>query len=88
MGTVIFGLAESFTGILLARFVAGSFSGSIGIMTAIIGEITDRSNQARAFTLLPLASGLAGTVGPWLGGQFAYPADTYPLFDTPFHRSQ
>lgn len=43
-----------------------------------MGEITDRTNAARAFSLLPLMWALGCTIGPLLGGYLSQPAKKYP----------
>ncbi|PWN28457.1 MFS general substrate transporter [Jaminaea rosea] len=76
----LFGTARSFEGILLARCVNGIFGGSIGIVKTILGESTDGSNSARAFTLLPIMYSVGAIVGPFLGAQLSSPADKFPIF--------
>jgi MFS family permease len=63
---MVFGLSHAFWGILLARAIAGVFSANGGVIQSMLGEITDPSNQAQAFTLMPLMSGVGGSVGPFV----------------------
>jgi len=49
-----FGLFKTFIGLILSRCLAGALNGNIGVMKGVMTEITDESNQARAFGLVPL----------------------------------
>lgn len=44
----------------------------------MIGEITDETNQARAFSFLPLCFAIGSIIGPILGGFLARPAEQFP----------
>ena len=46
----------------------GLGNGNQGVVSTCLGEITDRSNQSRAFIYLPVIYGLGGITGPLLGG--------------------
>ena len=46
----------------------GLVNGNQGVISTCLGEITDRSNQSRAFTYLPVIYGLGGITGPIVGG--------------------
>lgn len=81
-----FGLSRSFKGIIASRCINGLFGGTVGILKTILGESTDATNNARAFSLLPIFFSVGSIVGPWLGAQFSHPADKYPALDFPFLR--
>ena len=49
----------------------GLVNGNQGVVSTCLGEITDRSNQSRAFTYLPVIYGIGGITGPILGGLLA-----------------
>ena len=66
------------TGIVLSRALAGGLSGNVSIVKAMVGEISDTSNQARAYSLLPLMAGLGASLGPLIGSIFAHPAERFP----------
>ncbi|KAL8934704.1 MAG: hypothetical protein Q9216_005775 [Gyalolechia sp. 2 TL-2023] len=46
----------------------GLVNGNQGVVATCLGEITDRSNQSRAFVYLPVIYGLGGITGPLVGG--------------------
>ncbi|CAO1625044.1 unnamed protein product [Jaminaea pallidilutea] len=79
-----FGLARSFLAITLARCVNGLFGGSIGSVKTILGESTDKTNNARAFSLLPIMFSVGSIVGPFLGGQLSHPADKFGFLNFDF----
>ncbi|KAH9934807.1 MFS general substrate transporter [Fomitopsis serialis] len=87
LSTMILGTAHNLAGILLARCVAGIFSGNIAVIHSVLGEITDSTNQAIAFPIYGLFWPLGAIIGPLLGGTFSNPADRFPsLFDYDFLR--
>ena len=40
----------------------------IGVVSTVLGEITDKSNQTSVFSWLPIIYGIGGITGPILGG--------------------
>src|SRR5690554_2958872 len=40
----------------------------VGIVTTVLGEITNKSNQSSAFSYLPIVYGIGGILGPIVGG--------------------
>ncbi|CCL99154.1 uncharacterized protein FIBRA_01169 [Fibroporia radiculosa] len=88
LATIMLGLAHSLGGVLLARGVAGIFSGNIAVIHSVLGELTDSTNQAIAFPIYGLFWPLGAIIGPLLGGTFSNPAERYPkYFDYDFLRS-
>ncbi|CBQ68726.1 conserved hypothetical protein [Sporisorium reilianum SRZ2] len=75
---VLFGLSRSFTWAVLARSMAGATNGNVAIVKSVMGELTDSTNQAKAFSLLPLTWTVGCLVGPLLGGYLSRPAEQYP----------
>ncbi|SJX63801.1 uncharacterized protein SRS1_14547 [Sporisorium reilianum f. sp. reilianum] len=63
-----FGLARTFPQMVLARSIAGLMNGNIAILKSVLAEVTDETNQARAFSLIPLCFALGSIVGNGLGG--------------------
>ena len=53
---------------------------NLGVVKSYLGEITDSTNQARAFSLTSITFGLASVLGPVLGGLFSRPHQQYPDF--------
>lgn len=63
-----FGFAKTFPQMVLARSIAGLMNGNIAILKSVLAEITDETNQARAFSLIPLCFAVGSIVGNALGG--------------------
>ena len=57
----------------------GNYS-NLGVVKSYLGEITDSTNQARAFSLTSITFGLSSVLGPLLGGVFSRPYQQYPSF--------
>ena len=75
-----FGLAPSFPAMIVARSIAGLMNGNIAVLKSVMGEITDHTNQARAFSLIPICFALGSIVGSTLGGNLAHPAENLPAW--------
>ncbi|KAI0811043.1 MFS general substrate transporter [Irpex lacteus] len=85
--TIFFGLSKTFLQAAFMRFLNGVFSGYIGAIHSVVGELSNGSNQSTAFPLYDSISALGFIIGPLLGGAFADPAKEIPRwFDTPFWR--
>ncbi|CAG8791357.1 11905_t:CDS:2, partial [Acaulospora morrowiae] len=50
---------------------------NIGVAKSMLGEITDRTNQTKAFSLFGFCWGI-GCIGPAIGGYLSNPVDNYP----------
>ncbi|KAL1955808.1 hypothetical protein VTO42DRAFT_8047 [Malbranchea cinnamomea] len=68
---VAFGFCRTLWQAVVVQMVMGIVNGNQGIVSTCLGEITDRSNQSRAFTYLPVIYGIGGITGPALGGFLA-----------------
>ncbi|PWN21435.1 MFS general substrate transporter [Microstroma glucosiphilum] len=81
-GTVVsvnaFGLAKSFPAMIAARCISGLFNANVSVLKSVLGELTDSTNNARAFSLLPIMYGCGAIIGPWLGGSFSHPVESFP----------
>ncbi|KAL8663192.1 MAG: hypothetical protein Q9168_008136 [Polycauliona sp. 1 TL-2023] len=79
-----FGFCRTLWQAIIVQVIMGLVNGNQGVVATCLGEITDRSNQSRAFVYLPVIYGLGGITGPLLGGvlvkQGSRPsaADPYP----------
>jgi len=69
---VAFGFCKTLWQAILVQAIMGFFNGNQGIVSSCLGEITDRSNQSRAFVFLPVIYGLGGITGPALGGLLVF----------------
>ncbi|GAA5872088.1 hypothetical protein JCM1840_006316 [Sporobolomyces johnsonii] len=78
LSIVAFGLSKSFTALVISRCLGGALNGNVAVIKSVLGEITDESNQGRAFSFLPLAWSLGSVIGPLLGGYLSHPAENFP----------
>ena len=75
---VSFGFSKTYTVAIILRFLNGSVNGIIGITKTYLSEITDETNQGKAFSYFGVARGLGMVVGPIVGGFLCLPAEKYP----------
>jgi MFS family permease len=60
-------------------------NGNIGVIKSMLAELTDETNMARGFSLIPVIWALGGTIGPLIGGVLSRPQDRWPnAFSHPF----
>ncbi|KAI4926447.1 hypothetical protein J4E85_006740 [Alternaria conjuncta] len=76
-----FGFCRELWQAILVQALMGLVNGNSGVVSTCLGEITDRSNQSRAFTYLPVVYGIGGITGPIVGGLLV-------LYQNPFNKSQ
>ena len=78
-GTIVcvstFGFSSTFTMALTARFMWGLLNGNVGVGKTFLAEVSDDSNQARAFAVLGMLGGVGRLTGPAIGGFLAEPAE-------------
>ncbi|BGP15425.1 hypothetical protein JCM10213v2_003393 [Rhodosporidiobolus nylandii] len=87
LSTIAFGFSKRFWHLVVARALGGALNGNVAVLKSALGEITDESNQGRAFSFLPLAWSLGSVIGPLLGGYLSHPSSSFPsipLFQHPF----
>ena len=65
---VAFGFCRTLWQAIVVQALMGLVNGNQGVVSTMLGEITDRSNQSKAFTYLPVIYGLGGITGPLVGG--------------------
>ncbi|KAJ3986143.1 major facilitator superfamily domain-containing protein [Lentinula detonsa] len=73
-----FGLSKTFLALVIFRALQGIFNGNIGVAKTVMAEVTDSTNMADAFTMIPIMWSFGTTVGPALGGILANPATQWP----------
>ncbi|CAI6261989.1 unnamed protein product [Periconia digitata] len=78
---VAFGFCRTLWQAVLVQAVMGLVNGNAGVVSTCLGEITDRSNQSRAFTYLPVVYGIGGITGPIVGGLLVF-------YQNPFDQSR
>lgn len=65
---VAFGFCKTYWQIIVVHVAMGMLNGNAAVVPTVLGEVTDRSNQSRAFTWLPVIYSLGSITGPALGG--------------------
>jgi MFS family permease len=65
---VAFGFCRTLWQAIIVQALMGLVNGNQGVVSTCLGEITDRSNQSKAFVYLPVIYGIGGITGPALGG--------------------
>lgn len=65
---IAFGFCRTLWQAIIVQMCMGLFNGNQGVISTCLGEITDRSNQSKAFVYLPVIYGIGGITGPALGG--------------------
>lgn len=63
-----FGFSRTLWQAMVAQAFMGLLNGNQGVVSTCLGELTDRSNQSKAFAYLPVIYGIGGITGPLLGG--------------------
>lgn len=84
---VAFGFCKTLWQAVLVQALMGAVNGNQGVISTCLGEITDRSNQSKAFTYLPVIYGLGGITGPIVGGLLVSklgPKDTNKQYNYPY----
>ena len=46
-----------------SRFLAGALNGNIGVIKSMLAEMTDETNMARAFAIVPLSWFIGNALG-------------------------
>lgn len=75
---VAFGFSKSLAWAICTRFMCGFLNGNTGVAKCVLGEISDKTNKARAFTTMGISNGIGNMIGPALGGLLSHPAKNYP----------
>lgn len=74
---VAFGFVRTLWQAVLVQALMGLLNGNQGVVSTCLGEITDRSNQSKAFIYLPVIYGLGGITGPVIGGVLVSPRNPF-----------
>ncbi|CAG8984007.1 hypothetical protein HYALB_00009016 [Hymenoscyphus albidus] len=75
---VAFGFCRTLWQAVVVQAFMGLVNGNQGVVSTCLGEITDRSNQSKAFVYLPVIYGIGGITGPALGGLLVAHDSAYP----------
>ncbi|KAL2002576.1 hypothetical protein VTN02DRAFT_6473 [Thermoascus thermophilus] len=81
---VAFGFCKTLWQAILVQALTGMVNGNQGLVSTCLGEITDRSNQSRAFTYLPVLYGFGGITGPLLGGLLVFKRNPFNNKPNPY----
>lgn len=78
---VLFGFCTRYYQIILVHVAMGLLNGNAAVVPSCLGELTDRSNQSKAFTWLPVVYSIGSITGPALGGLLVakLARDRYPF---------
>ncbi|KYQ96881.1 hypothetical protein DLAC_04195 [Tieghemostelium lacteum] len=63
-----FGISRHYGMAIFFRFTSGLLNGNVSVAKTMLSEITDSSNQARAFSFIGLSWSIGGIVAPLIGG--------------------
>lgn len=75
---VTFGASTNLKMALTVRLAQGLFNGAVGVAKGAIRDLTDPTNEGRAYAILGFAWGFGGIAGPILGGLLEHPTDKLP----------
>ncbi|KAK6821232.1 hypothetical protein PG987_015632 [Apiospora arundinis] len=64
----MFGFCTKYWQLMVVHVAMGMLNGNAAVVPTCLGELTDRSNQSKAFTWLPVVYSLGSITGPALGG--------------------
>lgn len=79
-----FGLSKTLAGMITSRCIGGALGASWAAIKVMTGEMTDRTNQDLAFSLLQMTYRLGQIIGLPLGGLLAHPEQQFAWFRTAF----
>ncbi|KAF7334645.1 Major facilitator superfamily multidrug-resistance DHA1 sub-family [Mycena venus] len=73
-----FGLSKRYWGLVFWRCWQGAFNGNIGVSKSVMAEISDSTNAAEMYSLMPFMWSIGSSLGPFIGGSLANPAIRFP----------
>ncbi|KAK0634176.1 major facilitator superfamily domain-containing protein [Immersiella caudata] len=78
---VFFGFCRNYIQLISVHIAMGLLNGNAAVVPTCLGELTDLTNQSRAFTWLPAMYSLGSITGPALGGLLVgkVGGDKYPF---------
>ncbi|KAF8310792.1 MFS general substrate transporter [Clavulina sp. PMI_390] len=80
LSAACFGFSQSLPAMLISRSIAGALSGNVAVVSSMVSEMTDETNQGQAFPILGATFFFGSVVGPIIGGNFSNPLDKWPRF--------
>ncbi|GAA99488.1 hypothetical protein E5Q_06188 [Mixia osmundae IAM 14324] len=73
-----FGLSTNLAMAICIRMGQGLFNGAVGVARGAVRDVTDPTNEGRAYTLLGFCWSIGGIIGPIIGGLLEHPVENYP----------
>jgi Major Facilitator Superfamily len=73
-----FGFCRTLWQAITVQVLMGLVNGNQGVISTCLGEITDKSNQSKAFVYLPVIYGIGAITGPAVGGLLVIEDNPYP----------
>ncbi|KAH9005448.1 MFS general substrate transporter [Lactarius hatsudake] len=85
LSMLLFGLSRSFLALALSWCLQGAVGGHPGIVKSMTAELTDETNVAQGFSMLPMFRAVGRVIGSLIGGVLSRPQDRWPhVFSHPF----
>ncbi|TDL22143.1 MFS general substrate transporter [Rickenella mellea] len=84
ISTPLFGLSRTFWFMVVTRCLGGTSGGSWSATKIMLAEMTDKTNQGRAFSGLSVSYRLGQLIGQPLGGYLSHPERRWSWFQSPF----
>ncbi|RPB27660.1 MFS general substrate transporter [Terfezia boudieri ATCC MYA-4762] len=83
-GFLAFGYVKNLWQAAVVQAFIGVVNGNAGVVSTVLGEITDKHNQGSSFAYLPMVYGLGSILGPIMGGLLAGPPSLMVSKQYPF----
>lgn len=78
VSVMAFGFSKTFLMMVITRCLAGALNGNVGVIKSSLGELSDHTNEAKAFRGMAPAWTIGSSLGPILGGYLSNPSERYP----------
>ncbi|ROT40592.1 major facilitator superfamily transporter [Sodiomyces alkalinus F11] len=76
---IMVGVATNIWVALAGRALGGLLNGNIGVIQTMVGELVKRpEHEPRAYSVMPFVWSIGTILGPFVGGTFADPHDSFP----------
>ena len=75
---MLFGTSQNLGTAIFIRLAQGFFNGAVGVAKGAIRDITDETNEGRAYAQMGFCWGMGGIIGPILGGLLEHPVQKFP----------
>ncbi|KAL0482931.1 hypothetical protein AKO1_010370 [Acrasis kona] len=76
--SLLFGFSTNIYWAIGTRMLLGALNGNVGVCKTYIGEVTDKTNQAKAFSYVGMSFSTSLIAGPLIGGFLSRPVTQYP----------